>query len=450
MARIRTDSLGAAAGFQDAVEDAALPVRRPDAGLPAQPAAKINSGLGILRQTARMLRDAGIAVAMMLTVPVALVAIRGDVLFQQTNFSAYVHQNIANVGAARSFGVLKDASISPIDAGRSFAALQPVKVQLGFTPTLPAVRSGPSWRDALLTPKMFSGARPDVYRGTSAITILGVTAKGLSPAEIEYLRALATGWEWRDFDKVARAPQVDILGGQLQIPFGEGAYPEMRPVAFRDIRDLAYAGVSRAAYHLAIGQRDSAEAILRSIISVGFALVDNGSAPLDEMIGSTIVGVGRAGLRQFYEVTNDPRAASPALATPPKMETPAYRFRPPPRSTEETRARLIATVGDRRIPMGERFESLELLSGASCTNVRELMFGPREDVRRALDNARTSLGRFPSERALVDITARRPQPSSADVSSNPITMIATSAATVPGAVLRNPRLAACTRMLSSW
>ena len=449
MSRIRTDSLGAAAGFQGAVEDAALPVRRPDAGLPVPPATKLKSGSGILRQTVRMLRDAGIAVALMLTVPVALVAIRGHILFRQSNFSAYVHQNIASSDAVRPFGVPADASISPIDAGRAFAALQPAKQQPGFVPTAPAQRTVPSWRDAHLTAPMFPGARPDLYPGTSSRSILAEAAKGLSAPEIEYLRVVASGWEWRDFDLVARAPRVDMLGGQLQLPFGENAYPEMRPMQFREIRETAYAAVSRAAYHLAIGQRDSAETILRSILSVGLAMIDNGTSAMDEMMGTMVVGVGRDALQQFYAITKDPRALTEALARKPRLRTPTERDGPP-LTPEDLRRRLIATVGDRRIPMGERYESLELLSRASCTNVTELMFGPREDVRKALDAARTSLARFPSERALVDVTTRMRQPTLDEVSWNPITELATSAATVPGAVLRNPRLAACTRMLASW
>jgi hypothetical protein len=449
MSRIRTDSLGAAAGFQGAMEDAALPVPRVDAGLPVERRTVGSHFLRSVRLTVRVLRDAGIAVALMLAVPVALVAIRGDTLFRRSNFGAYVHQNLVHVDAARAFGVPADASVSPVAAGRAFAALQPVKAQPGYIPTPPEPRTGPSWRDAHLTAAMFPGARPDVYTGTSSRTILSVVAKGISAPETEYLRAIANGWEWRDFDLVARAARVDILGGQLQLPFGENAYAEMRPAQFKQIRETAYAAVTRAAYHLAIGQRDSAETILRSIVSVGFAMIDNGPSTIDDMIGSSIVGIGRDALRQFYVVTNDARATAPGLTTPPKPTTPAQRI-DSRLAPDEMRHRLIAMVGDRRIPIGERFESLEMLSRASCSNVRELMFGPREDARRSLDAARSSIARFPSERALVDVAERLSQPSLSDVSWNPITAMAVSAATVPGAVLRNPRLAACTRLLASW
>jgi len=71
-------------------------------------------------------------------------------------------------------------------------------------------------------------------------------------------------------------------------------------------------------------------------------------------------------------------------------------------------------------------------------------------VRRVLADARGSLARFPSERALIDVVERVHQPDLADAGLNPVAEMAMSAATPPGVVLRNPRLAACARILASW
>ena len=70
--------------------------------------------------------------------------------------------------------------------------------------------------------------------------------------------------------------------------------------------------VSRAAYHLAIGQRDSAEAVLRSIVSYGFSIADNGTGLIDQLSGRVVVGIGRSALENFYTVTHDPRVESVA------------------------------------------------------------------------------------------------------------------------------------------
>ena len=77
--------------------------------------------------------------------------------------------------------------------------------------------------------------------------------------------------------------------------------PEQRPLpSFEGSRELAYAAVSRAAYHMALGQRDSAETVLRSIVSFGFAFIDNGTSGLEAVIGSVIVAIGRDALHRFY------------------------------------------------------------------------------------------------------------------------------------------------------
>ena len=99
---------------------------------------------------------------------------------------------------------------------------------------------------------------------------------------------------------------------------------------------------------------------------------------------------------------------------------------------------------------GERYEALRLLSAASCTNVRELLFGPGSDVTDAFRNARRDLARYPSERALVDLVHLKPEARRAELGFDPLQMLAVSSATVAGVVLRNPRLAACTRIVGGY
>jgi hypothetical protein len=262
---------------------------------------------------------------------------------------------------------------------------------------------------------------------------------------MEYLHALATAPVWREFDLVARAPAVDIIGGQFRTPFGADVVAEALPLpSFRDSRDLAYAAVSRATYHMAVGQRDSAETVLRSIISYGFTLIDNGSSALDELIGVVIVGTGRDALHRFYVIQHDPRADLVALAQPVLSAVP----RGAGMSADDVRRQLIARIDDPMVSRAERFEGVRSLSRTSCTNVRELLFGPRADVRHVLDNARHSLARYPSEQALLDLELRSPLSVPSATSSNSIQSLAVSSATVAGIVLHNPRLAACTRILT--
>jgi hypothetical protein len=442
MSRVRTDSSAGAAGFAAAPEAAAMPVPV-DGHVPIAPNRMVPGAGTIVRSVVRALRYAAVAVALMTTVPIGLVAVNGHRLLSENNMQFYIRNNAGSVDALRPFGLPTDPSITPLAAGKAFAAIQPVKQSPGFVPR-PAPVLDASWRDTPLAPELFLAARPDLTRFPSARGILAMAEKGFTPAEMSYLRTIATAPAWREFDIVARAKAVDILGGQFEIPFGPDAYQEFRPMSYKAVREMADASVSRAAYQLALGQRDSAEAALRATISVGFAVIDNGSAAFDGMFGSMIVGMGREGLRRYYAATGDPRFSLEVLVRGPRNQIPEKPSFPP----DETRRMLAARVANPRLPRGERLESLNMFSYSSCTSVPELLTGPRPDVAQAFRVARRDLARYPSERSLIDVMERTLQPSIDQVSTNPFTYLAVSASTVPGVVLHNPRLAACARLLA--
>jgi hypothetical protein len=431
------------AGFTGAPSDAALPapvadhdVR--DAGSEARP------GRSLLAKLVRAVRDAAIAVALMATVPIALVAVRGPTFIRIASFSLYVHKSATWAERWRSLVLPKDPSITAEQAGLAYAALQPLKASTGFPTRSPSTTAVKTWRDEEIRPDMFVETRVGRSHLPSEKAILSLAAKGFRPSELAFLEKLANAPAWREFDIVARAPAVDILGGQFTLPFGRNALPNFRPQSYQDIREMATAAVTRAAYHMAIGQKNSAETILRAIVSVGFALIDNSSSTMDEVIGTQIVDTGRLALRQFYEIQHDPRAA--ALAATPRHRGPRDLLT----DVDQFRARQIATVGDPATHRGERFESLDLLAKSSCTNVRELVTGPRGDVRTALQKATRDLPRYASDRALVELMQN---PNSAVVPKelqNPISDLAVSAATVAGTAFHNPRFAQCARMLTVW
>jgi hypothetical protein len=260
---------------------------------------------------------------------------------------------------------------------------------------------------------------------------------------------LATAPVWREFDLVARARAVDMIGGQIRTPFGAEARPERRPMpTYKDSKELAYAAVARAAYYMAIGQPDTAEMVLRSIVSYGFAFIDNGTSELDELMGTVIVGIGREALGRFYYIRRDRRWNLQALWQPELVFDGSTLPPRKPMTTDEARRALLLRIEDPAVPLGARFEGLRSLHASSCTNVPELLLGPRADVRAVLQRARNTVARYPSEQALVDLQARTLMPTSDAPSSNPIQSLAVSSATVAGVVLHNPRLASCTRVLT--
>ncbi len=453
MDQTRIDSRDAsAAGLFGAREEAQVPAHAHGyAPYVAQETARVRrSWLGI---TVRLVRNAAIAVAIMTMVPIGIVAVNGARIWNGGSFGASTRARVAQAERVRSLKLPADPSITPMQAGRAFNALQPVRDSKQFPTVTSPSRAEPVWQSATLTPDMFPNAPPNMFHGPSSTAILEAVSKGFTPREMAYLRTLASAPEWRDFDLVARAAAVDFIGGRFRIPFAPGASAEQLPIPqYKASREMAYAAVSRAAYHMAIGQRDSAEMVLRSILSFGFALMDNGTTLIDELIGNVIVGVGRDGLQRFYVITHDPRAGSPAVTQPARLANVSMRAAAGSAapSLDDARRRLIAEVADPARHRGERFESLRMLSMSSCTNVRELMFGARTDVTDAIRDARRSLARYPSEQALADLVSRAPEPQAANYPLDPIESLARSSATVAGVVLHNPRLPACTLITGSY
>lgn len=404
----------------------------------------------------RIVRNAVIAVALMTFVPIGLTVLRGDRLARMVfNAGANTAARVAATDAVRPYRVPVDPSITPTQAGLALNALQQHREPVpGFTPIEPASRPAAVWRTLTMSPDMFKTARSTMYATPNAApasqAILEAAAKGFSPQEMDYLRKLATAPMWHEFDLVARAPVVDIIGGQFRIPFGAEASSETRPMMrFKDTREIAEAAVSRAAYYMARGDRESAETVLRSIVSFGFVMIDNSSTALDELIGSIIVGTGRDALQRFYALEHDARASAAALAMPSRITRADVAAHEAPTSTDDVRRETIARVDDPTLPMGARLDALRSLSLASCTNPRELLFGPRGDVTDVLARARRTLARYPSERALIDLQAQMPGQSSGFKATGPLQSLAVSAASISSVVLQNPRITTCTMILSS-
>jgi hypothetical protein len=384
----------------------------------------------------------------MALVPIAIVGFKGERAWGNGNFGNGVRAKLALSDASRSLMLPKDPSITPMQAGLAFNALQPKREPGPFPVIELASRPKHSWEAVPITADMFvNGKMTFGFDGPSSTTILERVRKGFTPQEAAYLRTLATAPVWREFDMVARAPAIDIMGGWLKVPFPGNVAADQMPIpSYKATKELAYASVARAAYHLSIGQRDSAETVLRSVISFGYAMVDNGHTVMDELIGNIIAAIGRDALVRFYVITHDPRSTVPAFAPPGKIAGGRSARLP----LDDMRRVLIAETGNPNEHLGMRFESLRLLSAAACTNVKELMFGNGSDVTSAIAGARTNLARYPSERALIDRLAQLPQPNLDQIKYSPLQLLAVSSATVAGTVLRNPRLAACTRIVTSY
>ena len=434
-----------------------VPARAPLGGKAAAAGAdETSTGSRWLRRIARVLRDAGIAVAIMAMVPIGVVSIANGTVWQFSFSKTRVR--LVQGEHSRPFALSKDAAIAPMQAGMALAALHPASPAASTVfPERPiGERAVRPWKDVALSPDMFPTARHNAWSGPASSAILEAASKRLSAKELAYLKMVATAPLWTQYDLIARAPAVDILGGRFVMPFPDDALIFQMPILrFAATKELAYAGVSRAAYHLAVGERAEAEAALRSIIGFGFAIIDNGTFVIDGLIGQVIVGIGRDALERFYTLTGDPRAAAVVAArvpspgmTPgmPRSNTPTVEF---------VRERLLKMAGNSAEPRTIRYSALEALSLSSCTNVRELVFGTGSDIRQAYETAAQDLARYPSERAVLDLALHTIDRagSAGTIASSPgggvVARILVGASSVAGTVLDNPRMPFCTRAIFS-
>jgi hypothetical protein len=359
---------------------------------------------------------------------------------------------------ARPFGVARDSTIAPLQAGFAFATLNGPGP--GAFPELPhPVLATPPWRGPMAA-GLFPTARPIYYSGPANRTILQAARRGFSAQELSYLERLAHADVWPYFSTVARAPVVDFAGGRFRLPFPDSASAAELPIPrFAATTELAYAGVSRAAWFLARGQRDSAEITLREIISFGFALKDDGRNAIATLIGSVVVGVGRTALEQFYAITGNPlagrlravRDSAEAVAETLAADTAELVRSPPLSSIPVMRHELVVQSRNPRLPPGVRMDLLQALSWSPCTNLRELVFGPDQDVRDAFADARTTLTRFASDSALLQLLYENPERArSLDgfiESPGFVGGLLLKSADLVGGVLGNARISGCSRLV---
>ncbi|MDQ8164424.1 MAG: hypothetical protein P3A28_01525 [Gemmatimonadota bacterium] len=353
----------------------------------------------------------------------------------------------------RQFMVARDVAITPMTAGLAFESLQPESRGAGvFERRAPAARVSAPWQHLPpLDKALFAGVRSSTWWGPPSLGLIAAVPKGFSAKEREVLRLIGTAPLWRTYDLVAAAPRVDLVGGRFLPPFGADAtYWNMPILRFAATKELAYAGVSRAAWHLSEGRQDSAEAALRAVVSFGFAMHDNAATSIEQLIGNVITGIGRGGLEELFAVTKDPRgpALAAAIAAAPRAPLPALLQDLSLSDRDAQRRALIQAVGSPALGRGVRYQALEGLRWSSCGNLRELVVGPNPETRSAFETARRDLARFPSEVAVVDLIQGGGigDPAALGLSSESSALM--RLADVAGRIYVNPRLSTCA--LAGW
>jgi hypothetical protein len=315
------------------------------------------------------------------------------------------NQRLANIEPMRRFMVQRDPRITLEQANRAFNTLHPLGLNgNGFAHLPQSEGVGLPWRGAEVDPTLFGSNRPG-RTGVPGVGVIEASARGFSRGERDYLRMIGTAPLWKEWDLVARAPALDLVGSRFRLPFREEAHIANLPLIRGAVQnDIASAAVARAAWHLAEGRRDSAEAVLRAIVSYGFQIADNANFALDEWTGGAIVRTGREGLLKFYALTNDPRAAEidaqmrrAASVVPPQASYGRER------DFNLRRESLIEAAQNTEMPRGTRVELLRSVALSSCGDGRALVFGMRPETRAIFERARQDFARYPGERAVIDL-----------------------------------------------
>ena len=417
---------------------------------------------GFLRAVFRFARNAGIGLLLLTTVPFAAVTWQSQHL--STQRMQDVRLKLSDAERARVLRAPVDASITPMDAGLAFAALQ--APQVGAAVKVSAFPEGVQqfplrqvqpqsvwpWRAHKPGKELFA-MRTGGFDGPAAHYVIESARSGFTAAEMAWLKELAEAPVWKNFDKVGAAQSMDLVGGQYQVPFRADAFSPLMPFAkFSYTKELAYAGVARAAYYVALGQPEQAEAALRSVVSFGFAMIDNGSFAIDGLIGKVIVGIGQNGFEQFAMYGGEFPAGYNRTPLPNIRNTNYGDPRGVLMTADEIREQLLKDIYDPTMPRTIRLEQLNQLSFSSCHNISEMWSGPNQETRDAFAMAAATLARYPSEKAqlamMLDATNRVPD----TIFSHAIGRnLVVGAATVASTITNNPRLATCTKMaVASW
>lgn len=431
------------------------------AGLPAPAAAPVVPRRGeatslvgrTARGIARWARAAAVTIAAVYLLGVIVVPATITMFARSTWYAAggqVVLVRAATTDVVRPFAPPADPSIGAEQAGITLSALEmrpPSTPSRGFTFRDVRRLARPDWLTSPLPAGLFPTARPPGGGLPHARAVLDAVRNGVSPAERAVLRGIATDPIWREVDQVARAGAVDVIGGRLVVPFPEDAQVAQVPRFRSSVPTIiGAASVSRAAWHLAEGRADSAIAALGMAIGFGRAIQDNAILLGDAAAGGAIVNEARDALIKLFVVTGDPRAvtvrdavvrARNGVVTPKVFEY--TRDRP---SFDDARVELLGIVRNPQLPRAVRVDALRSLNLQTCGSMREVLFGPRQEVRDAVAALRAQLV-YPSERAVLDLIAGELGPGLATQAFRSQPQLGRAAAML-GRIYFNPRIAACT------
>lgn len=407
------------------------------------------------KRAGRLLRNAAVGLALLTALPVGLLTMARD-NFLVFGFDA--QERVVDMDHLRALRLPTDAALSPTAAGEALGQLFPVAAQRDFVPRV--VASNGTRPAEAMTAIAFPEGPVQQWWGPQQAQLIRRAAEGLPVTEQAVLQRIANAPVWRTMDMVARAPWADVVGGRFATPFSASATSMAMPMThFMDIKVMGYAGVSRAAYYVSQGDYVRAEAALRTVLSVGFLLIDNGMSVMDALTGRLVVNTAREGLEQLYAVSGSQGmvANGAALVKGTRTSKGMIRDRRAGQTFERIRAQQLLDIRNPALPRSLRFNQLDALQWSSCASLREVFLGPPADVQAASAYALRELARTPAEREYVRLVTRtlargpyvpRAFASSGGIPHGPLEILgATGVAQIVSTITGNPRVTTCTRAM---
>ena len=388
---------------------------------------------------------------MIAAIPVTFITVTEH---QRDGRMKYAEYRLLEMDRFRIFKAPVQAGVTPEDAGAALRRVLPIGAARS---SVESAFNGSLW-NPVLPPGLFvnyvdtsvwNGPMPHIVKeaakGVWTYEKLGISSPppglrfslsdgfGLSQEEQDWLKQLAQAPTWKDLDLVAGAARLDMLVPRVELAFNEQLVWS---------RGLSFAGVARAAYYVSINDHARAEAALRSLVSFGFALQDNGVASAEVSVGRGLIQAGLVGLRQLYELDGRSNLASMTDPFPFYPPDGGVKFQDLTAVTVRDAALRYAT--DSSLPRSFRFEQLSVVARSTCGDVRSLLLGPSDEVQRAFDVARQSLAETDAERQYVDLLEQHG--TAASLRAAPpgyVDQVRHGAAVVASMVMGNPRIAGC-------
>lgn len=179
--------------------------------------------------------------------------------------------------------------------------------------------------------------------------------------------------------------------------------------------------------------------------------MDQGSSNRELLTGTAIVGIGRDALERFYALTGRPEGAvlraryDSVRALVDELEQVRGAFAVI--NVANIRRYWLRQAQDTTQLRGVRMEMFYTLALVPCTNARELIFGPGEDIQAAVAQARRDLLRFPSEEAYLELILESPERAASTdaglIADDLVSPLILGIARISGWMLRNQRIPGC-------